>query len=81
MKVDVIFKAFYLAYWLIKEEISNCKSSSLLDLLKLLGFDQNNKVFPVFFTGFYERNLFGTGLCNARKVVGKGKESILLWLG
>ena len=40
VKDDVIFKAFYSAYWLIKEEISNRKFSSVLDLLKLLGLDE-----------------------------------------
>lgn len=40
VKDDVMFKAFYAAYWLVKEEISNHKFSSLLDLLKLLGLDQ-----------------------------------------
>ena len=36
----LICKAFYSAYWLIKEEISNLKFSSQLDMLKLLGLDE-----------------------------------------
>lgn len=40
VKDDVLLKAFYAAYWLVKEEISNRKFSSLLDLIKLLGLDQ-----------------------------------------
>lgn len=40
VKDDFMFKAFYAAYWLVKEEISNQKFLSLLDLLKLLGLDQ-----------------------------------------
>ncbi|KAL9978156.1 hypothetical protein ACROYT_G015643 [Oculina patagonica] len=40
VKDDVMFKAFYAAYWLVKEEISDQKFLSLLDLLKLLGLDR-----------------------------------------
>lgn len=35
-----MFKAYYGAYWLVKEEISNRKFQSLLDLLKFLGLDE-----------------------------------------
>lgn len=37
VKDDIMFKAYYRAYWLVKEEISNQKFQSLLDLLKFLG--------------------------------------------
>lgn len=37
VKDDIMFKAYYGAYWLVKEEISNRKFQSLLDLLKFLG--------------------------------------------
>lgn len=40
VKDDVMFKAFYGAYWLVKEEIFNRKFQSLLDLLKLLCLDE-----------------------------------------
>ena len=39
VKEDVMFKAFMAAYWVIKEEISNRKFSSLIELLTLLGLD------------------------------------------
>ena len=39
VKEDVMFKAFMAAYWVIKEEISNSKFSSLIKLLTLLGLD------------------------------------------
>lgn len=37
---NVMFKAFYVTYWPVREEISNQKFSSLLDLLQLLDLDQ-----------------------------------------
>lgn len=40
VKDDIMFKAYYGAYWLVKEEISNRKFQSLLDLLKFLGLDE-----------------------------------------
>lgn len=40
VKDDVMFKAFYGAYWLVKEEIFNRKLQSLMDLLKLLCLDE-----------------------------------------
>lgn len=61
VKDDIMFKAYYGAYWLVKEEISNRKFQSLLDLLKFLGLDEMEH-FQYFSAGFM-RNLFGTGLC------------------
>ena len=39
VKEDVTFKVFMAAYWVIIEEISNRKFSSLVELVTLLGLD------------------------------------------
>ena len=40
VKDDVMCKAFMAAYWLVKEEVSNRKFSSLVNLLTVLGLDE-----------------------------------------
>ena len=77
VKDDVMWKAFIAAYWLVKEEVSNRKFSSLVNLFTVLGFDEM-KHFQYSAQGSI-RNIFSTGRLSSQQLVGKSEESVLLW--
>ena len=74
VKDDIMFKASYGAYWLVKEEISNRKFQSLLDLLKFLGLDEMEH-FQYFSAGFMREIFLALGSALLDKLLERVKKA------
>ena len=74
VKDDIMFKAYYGAYWRVKEEISNRKFQSLLELLKFLGLDEMEH-FQYFSAGFMREIFLALGSALLDKLLERVKKA------